>query len=144
MIDSTPLPIKAGSAQHKTLAYLMRENLTEVKLGLLVGYKKGKVAFNNEVIHLLMQLDAIKAYSNSIFAITNTGVDMYMKLQDIEAVYIGVELPKLAAKRRIDMMSKEVYDGAELRPYTGRPGANDALKLPSRMGNTLVYRKEAA
>jgi hypothetical protein len=32
------------------------------------------------------------------------------------------------------------YNGAELRPYDGRPGANDALRLPSRIGATLHYR----
>ncbi len=32
------------------------------------------------------------------------------------------------------------YDGKEMRPYEGRPGANDALKVPSRIGNTLHYR----
>lgn len=31
------------------------------------------------------------------------------------------------------------YDGAELRPYTGRPGAMDCFALPSRMGNRLIY-----
>lgn len=35
---------------------------------------------------------------------------------------------------------RPVYDGAELRPFEGRPGAMDALKLPSRVGRHLVYR----
>lgn len=32
------------------------------------------------------------------------------------------------------------YTGAELRPFEGRPGANQALALPSRFGNLLHYR----
>lgn len=32
------------------------------------------------------------------------------------------------------------YDGRELKPYAGRPGAMDAFDLPSRMGNRLVFR----
>lgn len=32
------------------------------------------------------------------------------------------------------------YNGAELAPYAGRPGANDALALPSRMGQRLHFR----
>jgi hypothetical protein len=32
------------------------------------------------------------------------------------------------------------YDGAELRPFTGRAGATEALDLPSRMGKRLHYR----
>lgn len=32
------------------------------------------------------------------------------------------------------------YQGAELRPFDGRPGANDALACPSRVGQRLFYR----
>jgi len=41
----------------------------------------------------------------------------------------------------IDKM-KGTYDGKELLPYTGRPGAMDAFKLPSLMHYGLVYRKD--
>lgn len=34
----------------------------------------------------------------------------------------------------------QIYTGAELRPYEGRPGAMDAFALPSRMGRRLVWR----
>jgi len=34
------------------------------------------------------------------------------------------------------------YDGKELLPYTGRPGAMDAFKLPSLMHYGHVYRKD--
>lgn len=35
---------------------------------------------------------------------------------------------------------RPAYEGLELAPYTGRPGAMDAMALPSRMGNRLHYR----
>lgn len=41
----------------------------------------------------------------------------------------------------IDKM-KGIYDGKELRPYTGRPGAMDAYKLPSLMQGGLEYRRD--
>ena len=41
----------------------------------------------------------------------------------------------------IDKM-KGAYDGKELLPYTGRPGAMDAFKLPSLMHYGQVYRKD--
>lgn len=34
------------------------------------------------------------------------------------------------------------YDGKELMPYTGRPGAMDAFKMPSLMHYGRVYRKD--
>jgi len=41
----------------------------------------------------------------------------------------------------IDKMAGR-YDGKELLPYTGRPGAMDAFKLPSLMHYGPVYRKD--
>ena len=37
-------------------------------------------------------------------------------------------------------MTRDTYDGAELRPFAGRPAAMDAFALPSRMFNRLHYR----
>jgi hypothetical protein len=41
----------------------------------------------------------------------------------------------------IDKMNGK-YDGKELLPYTGRPGAMDAFRLPSLMHYGPVYRKD--
>lgn len=39
-------------------------------------------------------------------------------------------------------MTSRDYDGKELRPYEGRPGALDAFSLPSRVGGRLVYPRQ--
>lgn len=36
--------------------------------------------------------------------------------------------------------ARQLYTGAELAPYSGRPGAMDAFALTSRMFDTLRYR----
>ena len=36
-----------------------------------------------------------------------------------------------------------VYVPLELKPFDGRPGAMDAFKLPSLIGNLQVFRKDA-
>lgn len=36
--------------------------------------------------------------------------------------------------------SQALYDYAELRPFAGRPGCNDHMAYPSRMGNTLFFK----
>lgn len=41
------------------------------------------------------------------------------------------------AAARVDY---DPYDGAELRPYEGRPGAMDAFALPSRVGRRRTWR----
>lgn len=50
--------------------------------------------------------------------------------------------PPLAARPRnmVNSTSRDDYDGAELRPFDSRIGANDALEIPSRFGNELRYR----
>ena len=48
--------------------------------------------------------------------------------------------PALVPANTINKMAGH-YDAKELRPYTGRPGAMDAYKLPSKMGSSLVWRK---
>ena len=35
---------------------------------------------------------------------------------------------------------KGIYNGDELKPYEGRPGAMDAFDKPSKMGSRLHYR----
>lgn len=132
---------QAQSNAHKTLAYLMRENYAEIRLRQLLNYKKGKVGFENEVLNPLIKYGAIKAYSNSIFIITSMGQDLYLYLQDQSPFFIEGGLPKKAEKKAFWTFS--AYDGAELKPYDGRPGAMDFIKLPSLMGSKLIYRKDA-
>lgn len=39
----------------------------------------------------------------------------------------------------VNAASRRPYDGAELKPYNGRPGAMDAYSLPSRQGERRVH-----
>jgi hypothetical protein len=50
----------------------------------------------------------------------------------------------VAANQRVtNLNSGEIYDGKELRRNPGLTDARfEAYKLPSRMGDTLVYPKE--
>lgn len=48
----------------------------------------------------------------------------------------------ITAPRHISNAStRGSYDGAELRPYQGRPGAMDAFALPSLMAGVRVWRR---
>ncbi|MGB3068465.1 MAG: hypothetical protein WBC18_07955 [Ottowia sp.] len=39
------------------------------------------------------------------------------------------------------LKKQPTYDGAELRPFTGRPGAMDAFALPSLRFGQRIYRR---
>ena len=45
-----------------------------------------------------------------------------------------------AARSRSTVDAAETYDGAELRPFDGRPGAMRAFDLPSRVLARRFYR----
>ncbi|MEJ8827490.1 hypothetical protein WKW80_36875 [Variovorax humicola] len=51
---------------------------------------------------------------------------------------VAEALPPVAAPRTSGP-SAAIYDGAEMRQYGARPGAMDAFRFPSRMGNRLVH-----
>lgn len=53
-------------------------------------------------------------------------------------------VPLVASARTAHLTTTGGYDGAELRPYQGRPGANQALSLPSRFGRHLRFRDGSA
>ena len=50
------------------------------------------------------------------------------------------QLPDQHVAKATSAMARDTYDGAELRPFAGRPGAMDAFARPSRMFNQLHYR----
>jgi hypothetical protein len=52
----------------------------------------------------------------------------------------GINRIPMARPINTEVMKAPIYDGKEMQPYQGRPGANDALALPSRMGDRLHYR----
>lgn len=58
--------------------------------------------------------------------------------------YAGGTKPTTAAPRDITQWATgSTYTAPELRPYTGRPGAMDAHRLPSLIGGKLVPPKGA-
>ena len=53
---------------------------------------------------------------------------------------IGATGVKAKARKETWTPSDDSYNGADLKPFTGRPGCNAALELPSRHFNELHYR----
>ena len=51
----------------------------------------------------------------------------------------GFGIPLVAQPRTLGKARNGGYDGKELGPSTSRPGAMDAYKLPSRIGQSLHY-----
>lgn len=61
-----------------------------------------------------------------------------------QARYLRGTLPpptRAQAAVSVSRVTADHYDGRELRPYEGRPGAMDAFALPSLQGGELVPRR---
>jgi len=74
-----------------------------------------------------------------VYRITPKGVETLRN-------YDAAQLPRAADSAPSDRIQygTGVYEGRELLPYQGRPGAMDAQALPSRFNNELRYRDGTA
>ena len=63
--------------------------------------------------------------------INEIGMHLYARDENGQ-VQRAPEPPSKALPNTINPFEGDPYDGAELRPFDGRPGAMDAFRLPSR------------
>lgn len=85
-----------------------------------------------KVIQPLIDADRIR-YTGNWFNITSEGRDYFYELEAAN--------PMMRAPRRrplVPLNKQETYSGEFTKPV--RPGATDALEVPSRMNNRRIYR----
>ncbi|MDD0817181.1 hypothetical protein PSQ39_21280 [Curvibacter sp. HBC28] len=75
-----------------------------------------------------------------VYSITSAGTEVIQTSGARVIKSPGVSSKEKAAEVQVKHYLPTVYQGQELRPYQGRPGAMDAFALPSRMGQRLHYR----
>ncbi|MDQ0086073.1 hypothetical protein J2W35_006454 [Variovorax boronicumulans] len=83
--------------------------------------------------HTGRQSDGLPAH---LYSLTSVGKAALETLDDETAaanLIPGVAAPRVCAP------SSALYDGSEMRPYVGRPGALNAFKFPSRVGQRLYH-----
>lgn len=86
-----------------------------------------------------MSMDDLVAHTGQPRAMVRPAIIALVQRETVTRVAGGYHLPpvanpmgEVAGARVVDVMHAPPYEGAELRPYNGRPGAMDAYKLPSR------------
>ena len=85
-----------------------------------------------------MSMDDLVAHTGQPRAMVRPAIIALVQRETVTRVASGYHLPpeakpmgEVAGPRVVEVMHGH-YNGAELRPYNGRPGAMDAYKLPSR------------
>lgn len=88
-----------------------------------------------------MCMDTLRTHLQAPAALVRPAVIALVQRETVLRVKGGYHLPTpvprtlgqtVAGPRVVDVMHAPPYEGAELRPYNGRPGAMDAYRLPSR------------
>ena len=90
-----------------------------------------------EVLTPLIERKLIRQ-TGHVLAVTKDGMELFFDLERKS----NVDLRTMALPRQVQLMQTEVLKSDKTQPYQ-RPGANDFLKHPSRIGNKLVYRADA-
>jgi|AntAceMinimDraft_6_1070360.scaffolds.fasta_scaffold41551_3 hypothetical protein len=84
-----------------------------------------------------LTLRGVIAQQGNAINITNAGLELFYELERKS----NVVLAQVALPRQVRLMHTEVLKSDKTKAYV-RPGANDFLKCPSRIGNKLVYRED--
>lgn len=97
-----------------------------------------KVLRSHASVHKPMSMDDLVAHAGQPRAMVRPAIIALVQRETVIRVAGGYHLPpevkpmgEVAGPRVVEVMHGH-YNGAELRPYNGRPGAMDAYKLPSR------------
>lgn len=86
------------------------------------------------------QSDITEALKNGLIVCAEEYGDVTYAASSKGCRNYGLSPHKLRIGTAIPYMTTTLYDGADLKPFNGRSGCNDALALPSRQFDTLVYR----
>jgi len=86
------------------------------------------------------QSDITKALKSGIIICAEEYRDITYTASRKGCIKYGLSVRKSQVATVHRRITTDIYDGADLKQFSGRPGCNDALDLPSRHFNTLLYR----
>ena len=125
-----------GSRIHQALARIYQSRITAQELRKEIGYTESILRLEEFIISPLLNDGFISRSNGDVFypylSITPRGEEKYLSMGAVKS-----------RKPRVERINRMLgtYDGAELRPFTGRPGAMDHEKYPSLMAEGRVYRR---
>ena len=86
------------------------------------------------------QSDITKALKNGFIVCAEEFRDITYTASRKGCIKYGLSIRKSRVATNQTYVPTGLYDGADLKQFSGRPGCNDAFDLPSRQFNTLLYR----
>jgi hypothetical protein len=129
---TTPTQIKHGSAQWWVLQTIRDFGPMTKRDLLYLGTHETPEAFD-----ALRKLHMVTKNHDDEFEIQPKGRNALMAAN--KQRWKDNHFIKAASRTLVNAGSRVAYNGAELRPYNGRPGAMDAYSLPSLQADRRVH-----
>jgi hypothetical protein len=129
--------MKSKTPTHRVLSALMSGTTTMAALHKATktdGQSQNR--WGVDVLSPMLQRKLIRQDGHTL-VVTSLGAELFYDLERKS----NVDLKKVAMPREKQVMKTETYMPSKNAVYV-RPGANDFLKCPSRVGKELVYRKD--
>jgi len=118
-----------NSMLHRALDVLSHSPLNELDLKRSIGFSASVPRFNQHIIIPLVNNNMVKR-REAVYHLTSVGEDTLQTLGRIK-----IKLPSSTK-----FVPTGSYDGHELKVAAVRPGADNHMQLPSRVGDMLFYR----
>jgi len=126
---SNPAKFIRNSMLHRALDVLSHSPLNELDLKRAIGFSASVPRFNQHIMIPLTNNFMVKR-RETVYHLTQTGEETLDTLGRI----------KIKLQSSTKFVPTGSYDGHELKGAAVRPGADNHMQLPSRVGNSLFYR----
>lgn len=126
---SNPAKFIRNSMLHRALDVLSHSPLNELDLKRSIGFAASMPRFNQHIMIPLTNNFMIKR-RETLYYLTTAGEDTLQTLGRL----------KIRMSSTTKFVPTGSYDGKELKVSVVRHGADDHLKFPSRVGDSLHYR----
>jgi hypothetical protein len=126
---SNPAKFIRNSMLHRALDVLSHSPLNELDLKRSIGFSASMPRFNQHIMIPLTNNSMVKR-RETVYHITPAGEETLQTLGRI----------KIRMNSTTKFVPTGSYDGHELKVAAVRPGADNHMQLPSRVGDTLFYR----
>lgn len=128
--------VVANAGSHRILYALSLGAHTSKELKNIVGAINSVARFDGEYMARLISNGYVARDADRWF-LTKPGRDKLEQLGPARGIRLR---GSMATHRLASFGSAEIYDPSTYPTTPRRPGAEDFLEFPSRMGNTLYYR----
>jgi predicted transcriptional regulator len=128
--------VVANAGSHRIMYALSFGPAPSKELKVIAGAINSVSRFDGEYMARLVSNGFVRRHEGDRWALTKRG---HEKLQELGPCR-GLRPRRAPPPQLQAVIDRPTYNPSDEKPLPMRPGSEDFLKYPSRMGNTLYYR----